>query len=285
VLWQADPTARRPAVTLPVSICGALRSLPPVDRMQLVLPVAARADRQVDDRDAAHRVAVGLRIVGLLAAAATLRPLRRGRAIAAHLASAWRSTDGGTAAAIDAALVLCADHELNASTFAVRVAASAGSSPYDAVLAGLCTLRGSHHGGLTDRLEALIDEAGSPRRFRSVLERRLRRQQVIPGFGHPLYPDGDPRARLLRELAAASPRGADWAEAFTRAGADVVGDHPTLDAGLVLLRRALGLPRGAAFQLFAIGLSAGWIAHAMEQYQSGQLIRPRAVYPRDPSER
>jgi citrate synthase len=71
---------------------------------------------------------------------------------------------------------------------------------------------------------------------------------------------------------------ARWVEAVQRAGLDVIGECPTLDAGLVLLRRALRLPRGSAFLLFALGRSAGWIAHAMEQYASSQVIRPRALY-------
>ena len=103
----------------------------------------------------------------------------------------------------------------------------------------------------------------------------------IPGVGHPLYPDGDPRGRLLIELilnAAPASAASAWARALNQAGSEVVGGFPTVDVGLVLLRGALHLPRGSAFLLFAIGRSAGWIAHAMEQYASPQIIRPRAQY-------
>jgi citrate synthase len=178
------------------------------------------------------------------------------------------------------ALIACADHELNVSAFAVRVVASTRSSPYDAVTAGLAALRGPLHGGHTARVEALLDEAGSPERLGRTVRERVRRGKPVPGFGHPLYPDGDPRATLLfSAIAEAWPRSRD--AAFARAAREAgrtLGGEPTLDFGLVLLRRALRLPAGCALVLFALGRTAGWIAHAREQYAAGSLIRPRAVY-------
>jgi citrate synthase len=220
-----------------------------------------------------------------LVAAATLRE-PRGRPIADQLANAWKTRHERAIEMLNTSLVLCADHELNVSAFAVRVAASAGSSPYDAVLAGLCALRGTRHGGQTDLVEQLLDASRTPRRLQTEIERRLRRRVPVPGFGHPLYPDGDPRGRLLCELvidACPLSRAAAWARAIQRVGPDLVGELPSLDVGLVLLRRALQLPRGSAFLLFGLGRSAGWIAHAMEQYASSQLIRPRALYSGPPA--
>ena len=119
---------------------------------------------------------------------------------------------------------------------------------------------------------------------------RLRRGESIPGFGHPLYPDGDPRARAIFaavERSFPASRTTAFLRAGRRAGRALLGDHPNLDYGLVILRRALGLPRGSALVLFALGRTAGWMAHAMEQYALDQLIRPRAAYtgpsPRDRS--
>src|SRR4030095_11056961 len=97
-------------------------------------------------------------------------------------------------AAINTALVLSADHELNVSAFAARVVASARSTPYDVVSAGLAALAGPLHGGHTSRIDEFLDEAGSPQRVRTLMSERLRQGTSIPGFGHPLYPAGDPRA-------------------------------------------------------------------------------------------
>ena len=109
----------------------------------------------------------------------------------------------------------------------------------------------------------------------------LQRGEPVPGFGHPLYPDGDPRARaIFAAIQSAWPRSdaAALARAVAHTGPRLLGDHPTLDYGLVVLRRALGLPPGSALVLFALGRTAGWIAHAMEQYALDQPIRPRAAY-------
>ncbi|HKO94230.1 MAG TPA: citrate/2-methylcitrate synthase, partial [Polyangiaceae bacterium] len=121
---------------------------------------------------------------------------------------------------------------------------------------------------------ALLDEAGDPT---ELLVARLRRGETVPGFGHPLYPEGDPRAARLLELC---PKNASRARslALAQAAERVLGERPVLDFGLVALARALGLPPEAPFVLFAVGRTAGWIAHCIEQYPSSQLIRPRAEY-------
>ena len=140
---------------------------------------------------------------------------------------------------------------------------------------------GTNKKDATETVEQLLDEASSPKRLRRVIAGRLRRGIAVPGFGHPLYPDGDPRGRLLCDLVAdarSAPAISAWVDALRETGADLLGEHPTIDVGLVILRRALRLPRGAAFLLFATGRSAGWIAHAIEQAASGQIIRPRASY-------
>jgi citrate synthase len=281
LLWQTDLVPRRAPEALPRALLTLLRPLAAADRLQVVLPLAAHRDR-AQARDAA----TGWRIVRRLAMAATLRPMAARESMAVHLAHAWRIRQRGAidpVTLVNAALVVCADHELNVSAFAVRVAASAGSSLHDAVLAGLCALRGDKHGGQTDLVERLIAEARTPSRLDATVARLLQRNERVPGFGHPLYPDGDPRARVLVDsIVRGGPasREAEWADAFARVGAARVEEFPTIDVALVLVRRALGLPPGAAFLLFAIGRSVGWIAHAMEQYASPQIIRPRAESPR-----
>jgi citrate synthase len=149
------------------------------------------------------------------------------------------------------------------------------------VLAGLSALQGVKHGRNVDQVEAFLQEVGAPGQARAVIAHRLQRGERLPGFGHQLYPDGDPRGKALLEMTRA---------AFPDAPAVVLGDaiiahawraigqHPTIDFGLAVLTSALEQPPGAALALFALGRTIGWIGHAIEQYQLDQLIRPRAKY-------
>jgi citrate synthase len=183
--------------------------------------------------------------------------------------------------AIDRMLVLMADHELNASTFAARVAASAHADPYACVLAGLATLSGPLHGGASDRVEALLAEVLRPSDAARVVHERERRGDRVPGFGHGFYKGTDPRALVLLETARAiGPRAAGVRE--LDGIIDAMAAHgrpgPNVDAGAVSLRCALGMPRGAVTGIFAVGRCAGWIAHVIEQYETGQLLRPRARF-------
>ena len=171
------------------------------------------------------------------------------------------------------ALVLLADHELNASTFAARVAASTGASLAASCLAGLAALSGPSHGGAPEAVRELAAEAariGPAIAIRS----RLLQDQPIPGFGHQLYPGGDPRAADLLARVQLSP---DYA-ALRHAAETITGQGANVDFALVAISEALALPVDAPFAIFAVARGAGWIAHAMEQGQTGGLIRPRARY-------
>jgi citrate synthase len=197
--------------------------------------------------------------------------------LAQRLARGW-----GTAAAadLDAALILCADHELNISSFTARCVASADAALEHVLLAALCAMRGRRHGGMVERVEALIGDA-EREGVESALRRALGEAGGVPGFGHPLYPDGDPRgAELLRRagLDPDSPSAADPDAALVGLAMERLGLRPTLDLGLAVLSRRLGLPAGAAFALFALGRSAGWAAHALETWEDQRLIRPRSRY-------
>ena len=189
---------------------------------------------------------------------------------------------GGTEVgdAIRAALVLCADHELNVSAFTARCAASAGASPYDVVSAAIATLRGYKHGGAGERVLALLAASETPRHARAQVAARLRRGEQVPGFGHPLYPNGDPRAALLMRLAESTGHEAACRAMrnLRKAGNELLNDLPNLDFGLAVITRACRLPDQAPVLLFALGRTIGWIAHAIEEYASGHLIRPRARY-------
>lgn len=189
------------------------------------------------------------------------------------LARAW-SNDARASDIIRQALVLCADHELNASTYACRIAASAGSSLPACILVGLVTLSGTEHGGLTERCREWMLKAETTTNLTRLIRNQIRRHGTIPGFGHPLYPDGDPRARMLMQLCPLPPR---WRSVVEKASGEFVL-YPSLDFGLALIERHFALPKGSGLAMFAVGRIAGWIAHAMEQKRTGRLIRPRASY-------
>lgn len=258
-----------------------LAGLTPVEAFQVVLPVAAVDDLAAYDLRPGTVAQTGARILRLLTMLAAGDPPSDGPGIAPTLRQGWAPHDPQAEALISAALILCADHELNVSSFTARCVASAGATPYQVVLAGLAALQGVKHGRVSERVEAFWREAGTPEGVRSALANYLKRGEAIPGFGHPLYSQGDPRGRLLMELTTAaypeSPVVA-LAQTIVTAAYELIGEYPTIDFGLVTLAQALGLPPGGAITLFALGRTIGWIGHAIEQYQLDRIIRPRAQY-------
>ncbi|MBB5444321.1 MULTISPECIES: citrate/2-methylcitrate synthase [unclassified Paraburkholderia] len=292
LLWEcsARRIADAPVVPLAPAQWAAWLKLwsdsTPLDRALVLLPTAAAQmprvwalgrDAQLDTACAVMR----LLAAAMLPAAPSNEPLHR------QIATAWRVRSRQQSGLLRAALVACADHELNASTFTVRCITSTGAHLFGAVAGGLAALSGPRHGGETVRIAALLDEASRSPELDRYLANRLARYEhgaqgpVLSGFGHPLYPDGDPRARLLLTmLADCAPARSPLNEVLQveRAVRDTTGAEPTVDFALAAIERVLGLPSGAAFTLFALGRVVGWIAHAMEQARDGRLIRPRARY-------
>ena len=173
------------------------------------------------------------------------------------------------------ALVLMSDHELNPSSFAVRVCASTGGPLAGALLAGLATLSGPRHGGVADLArQAALAGSGGEASIRRFLASHQAKDPYGFGYGHPLYPDGDPRAAALMERIPP--------EAPALLGVQAMARHlniqPNIDAALAVLTESYALPKDAGFAIFFLGRLAGWIAHAMEQSLSGQIIRPRARF-------
>lgn len=289
LIWTGELIADTSALfgaassTLPAR-CQAIRphlaDLTPVEAFQTLLPLAAVDDLAAYDLRPAAVVQTGARILRLLTTSvAGDQPA--GLGLAQTLQQGWLPHDPPAAALINAALILCADHELNVSSFTARCVASAGSTPYEVVIAGLAALQGVKHGRASERIEVFLREAGTPVGVRPTLVSHLKRGEAIPGFGHPLYPQGDPRGRLLLELTTAaypeSPLVA-LAQTVVAEAFELIGEYPTIDFGLVTLAQALGLPAGGAIALFALGRTIGWIGHAIEQYQLDRMIRPRAHY-------
>ncbi len=292
LLWECTDT---PLAVAPLpggartwrSVRRAIDGLPPLEAFQVSLPiVAAQASNAYDLRPDAVRRA-GARILSLLVAVATGDAPANDLDVARRLQAAWLPRQRKAAALLDAALIVYADNGLSPSTFAARCVASAGSSPYSVVAAGVAALQGAKHGGASERAAALLREVERPGGARGAVADRLRRGESIPGFGHPLYPEGDPRARLLLELVARhAPRSRelDRARRLADAVGDVMGQQANVDFAVVTLARALELPTTAPLTLLALGRTAGWIAHALEQYDEGRAIRPRARYAGAPPE-
>ena len=248
-------------------------------RAHVLLATASAGDPLAFDLRPTGVASTGWRILSLLARAAT-GVAGAGRAVEAQLGQAWRVGTPGVGV-IRQALILCADHELNVSSFTARCVASAGSNPYAVVTAGLAALEGTRHGGTTARVESMLATLRHSRQVPIAIGERLRRGEQIDGFGHPLYREGDPRAAaLLDVLRTAYPRSPELAfvlRVAKDAGA-ALRERPNLDFALACVARVLRLPPHSALTLFAIGRAIGLIGHAIEQYATGQQIRPRAKY-------
>jgi len=173
------------------------------------------------------------------------------------------------------ALVLLADHELNVSTFTARVAASTGAALSAGALAALAALSGPLHGRASITIEALVEDtqaADAP--ISSALRDWLDEGRAVPGFGHRLYPHGDVRAEALLSRLTLPPTYAE----FRVAAEDLVGEIPNVDFALAALTAVHNLPRTAPIEVFALARSVGWLAHMIEQAETGSIIRPRARY-------
>ena len=253
----------------------------------LAVPLAlAPADPERDDARADAMMRCGRRLIPQLAlasnpwaSAADRQRAASADGIAASLAALWR-LPARAAAALDAALVMIADHELNASTFAARVAAGTGADPYAVVTAALAALSGPRHGTAAIAAGRFLAEVGKPTHAVAAVRALRQRHQVPPGFGHRVYTGVDPRAQPLFELAdkiAPDHPLVRTAHAVIAAVAKD-GAYPNVDVAQVALAAALGAPLEMTTAWFAVGRCAGWLAHATEQRTSGALVRPRARY-------
>jgi citrate synthase len=186
--------------------------------------------------------------------------------------------------ALDVALILHADHELNASTFAARVTASTLSDLYSAVTSAVGTLKGPLHGGANERVMELLDEIGTPDRAEEVVKAKLARHERIMGFGHRVYKVEDPRATILREWsrrvgdAAGNLRYYELLRKVEEVVHREKGLYPNVDLYSGSVYSLFGLPHDLFTPVFAASRVAGWTAHVLEEYQDLRLIRPMAKY-------
>lgn len=287
LLWRGD-------LDEPVRLNRSLRirlnrAQPPVrtdaiKRMPVMLALSDHFDEWATTQVSPQMVHTGERVLYALLRAIVDDPdedMPGGPGVADVLHAHWTPDKDRAHTLLSAALVCCADHELNVTTLAARCAASAGATLYGVVQAGLAALEGHRHAGNTARIRALLYEAGEPDDLGRVIGQRLNRGDAVPGFGHRLYPEGDPRAAFLIDLLHThypDAEGTAFALAAQDAGPKMLSAAPAVDFALVALARALGLPRDAPLLLFALSRAVGWIAHAIEQYITDDPIRPRARY-------
>lgn len=286
LIWTGDEAMARalfpPEMSGPSlrirNVVDSVTGLTPVEVFQVLLPVAATEDPAAYDLRPDAVARTGARILRLMTDVVAGESFP---GLAGTLQRGWSPDSPGAADLLGAALVFCVDHELPVSTFAARCVASSEATPYAVVLAGLAALGGVKHGGEIELVQAFLREVEDAGDARAVISGRLRRGERIPGFGHSLYPEGDPRgAGLLRLTARAYPESGAVVLSNTVAGEmlRLMDEHPTVDFALATVARTLALPPGGAVALFALGRTVGWIGHAIEQYRSGSLIRPRARY-------
>ena len=257
----------------------------PLELMPLILQLAALADPARGDLRPDAGIGCGRRIIPLLAAtlgahasgfaaAAVTRAL--GAPSVASIAARALGLADEFAPVLDRVLVLLADHELNASSFTARIAASTDADPYACIAAALATLSGPKHGAASEPVARFAAQVGAPEAARAEVRALRKRGELPPGFGHPLYPDGDPRAPPILDAVARLP--------LTRlartvlAIADATTAAPNVDLAMAALCAALGVSPSAGSGLFAVARAAGWLAHMLEQRATGHLLRPRARY-------
>ncbi|MEZ5335120.1 MAG: citrate/2-methylcitrate synthase [Methanolobus sp.] len=187
-------------------------------------------------------------------------------------------------------LILSAEHELNPSTFALRISASTLSDLYSAVICGLCTLKGPLHGGARKGVMDMLDEIGTIENVKDYVLGKLERKEKIMGFGHRVYKTYDPRAVIYKDVARrlAIENGDcfwfDMAEEIEHIlyhefielrGKPI---YPNVDFYSAVIYKYLDIPAELATSIFAMGRVSGWIAHCMEQYADNRVIRPRAHF-------
>jgi citrate synthase len=290
------------ARALPEPVNRLMKSLPPVDGMDALRTITsalAHYDSDLADTSAQAQYRKAVRLTAQVGTiVATWGRLQNGGGplapdpamshAAAFLYLLTGERPNATAIrALDVALILHADHELNASTFAARVAAATLTDIYSAIVAAIGTLKGPLHGGANAEVMKMLLELGqtaSGERVDEVIRGKLARKEKVPGFGHRVYKTEDPRATHLRRMSQDLGKRSGstaWFDMSQRIEALVKGEkklNPNVDFYSASTYYALGIPIDLYTPVFAVSRMSGWTAHILEQYANNRLIRPRADY-------
>ncbi|CAN5641685.1 citrate synthase [soil metagenome] len=296
---QSQLAAARP---LPEPVIRLMKGLPPSDGMDILRTLTsalAHYDTDAADNSPQANYRKAVRLTGQLASlVATYGRLQAGGGpiqpdpALGHAANFLYMLTGTrpnalSTRALDIALVLHADHELNASTFAARVAAATLTDLHSAVVGAIGTLKGPLHGGANADVMRLLIELGEdapPDRIDDAIRSRLAKKVKIPGFGHRVYRTEDPRATHLRRMSRELGERAGntrWYEMSQRIERLVTGEkklYPNVDFYSASTYYTLGIPVDLYTPIFAVSRVSGWTAHCLEQYENNRLIRPRTDY-------
>lgn len=296
-LWTGDEEPENRWQPYPVTIPDVLEH--PRDRMRAAVVLAAAAEPFRADLTLPAVTTSARSVIATMVVAAADRPPARvprlhlpagGAPISGSLAGVLcggllsRRSTKGIVASVNAALVLLTDHELASSTMAARVAASVRADPFSVVLAGLGSTAGPLHAGASALVYPMLVDAAD-RGSERAIARALETHEHLPGFGHPLYPDGDPRGKMLLALLDAefaNSAALSSIHTLRRTAERRTGIIANIDFALGALCILAGMPVAAGEALFTIARTAGWIAHAIEEYGEPPLrFRAHAV-PREP---
>jgi citrate synthase len=296
---QSQLAAARP---LSESIVRLMKQLPASDGMDMLRTLTSalgQYDPEVDDASPHAQYRKAVRLTAQMASiVATYGRLQAGGGAIqpdpalSHAANFLYMLTGERPSALstrafDVALVLHADHELNASTFAARVAAATLTDIYSATVAAIGALKGPLHGGANADVMRLLIEIGpeaSPERIDDAIRGKLARKVKIPGFGHRVYRTEDPRATHLRRMSkdlGGRAGNTKWFEMSQRIEALVTAEkklYPNVDFYSASTYYTLGIPIDLFTPIFAVSRVSGWTAHCLEQYKNNRLIRPRTDY-------
>ena len=278
--WRAGDAAVRVGRRAQEALPASTR---PIDRVRVAVATLAAADPMRDDRRPAAVTATARALVAGVVDCLPVQTPVPGSSIAERLWSrlADRPPGAGEIRALDAALILLADHELAASTFAARIAASVWADPYLVVLTALSAGGGVLHGASASAVEGFLREAAESGDVPRLVGDRLRQGERLPGFGHAVYTGPDPRAEALLDLVARSGTQGqvdETVEELIRVVGRHGGPRPNVDLALGALAVKAGLADGSGEVIFLLGRMAGVVAHALEEYAHRLRFRPRALY-------
>ncbi len=315
LLWHGRLPARDELATLreglaaeralPVEVSRMLRDFPkeavPMEVLRTAVSLLSMYDPDDADNGREANVRKATRLVAQTPTiVAALQAIREGRepvapradlSLAANFLYMLFGAEQGEMAvhALDVALILHADHELNASTFAARVTAATLSDMYSAVVSAIGALKGPLHGGANEQVFKMLRAIGAPDKADAYLTDQFAAGKKIMGFGHRVYRTDDPRATVLRRLSEqlGQERGeTTWYDISREVERKVRADkklYPNVDFYSASTYHSIGIPTDLFTPVFAISRMSGWTAHILEQYANNRLIRPRAEYtgPRD----